>query len=108
MGKKARTAGSKKQQKQSSTETDIMHGLYVVEDQGMVLLARDVPHEGRTIYIDTVNGDMLRGGHGIMHKNFRNGDDRAENLCYVTLPEAAAAMSRHCQTCSAALVGLHL
>ena len=92
MGKKARTAGSKKQQTQSSAEADIMHGLYVVEHQGLVLLTRDLPHEGRTIYIDTVDGDMLHGGHGIMHKNFRNGDNRVENLCYVTLAEAATAM----------------
>ena len=57
----------------------------------MVLLSRRLP-SGRGLHVDTLDGAMLSGGSGILHKNFDNSDNRVTNLAYVTEAEARKAL----------------
>ena len=56
-------------------------------DMPMVLLCRELP-TGRVINIDSVDGQMFRGGVGIAHVNMNNGDHRSSNLQMVYEIEA--------------------
>ena len=53
----------------------------------MALLRRTLP-SGRVISIDTMDFEMLNDGRGIAHFNMDNGDNRVDNLKYVTESEA--------------------
>ena len=57
----------------------------------MVLLRRKLP-SGRVISIDTVDGQMLRGGEGIAHVNMDNSDNNITNLRPVSEREARAML----------------
>jgi hypothetical protein len=56
-------------------------------DMPMVLLCRELP-TGRVITIDSVDGQMFRGGVGIAHVNMNNGDHKSSNLLMVYEIEA--------------------
>ena len=64
---------------------------FVEHTDDMILLSRRLP-SGRTLHVDTLDGEMLRGGQGILHKNFINSDNRVTNLAYVTEIEARKAL----------------
>ena len=64
---------------------------YVRQAHGMTLLSRKLP-SGRVINVDTMDGEMLRGGSGIAHLNMDNGDNRIVNLKYVTEAEARSLL----------------
>lgn len=66
-------------------------GCFVERGDGMVLLSRRLP-SGRVLHVDTLDGAMLSGGSGILHKNFNNSDNRVANLAYVTEAEARKAL----------------
>ena len=56
-------------------------------EEDLVLLRRRLP-SGRVISIDTCEFAMLNGGVGIAHLNMNNGDNRVDNLKYVSEAEA--------------------
>ena len=56
-------------------------------DMPMVLLCRELP-TGRVIEIDSVDGQMFRGGCGIAHINMDKGDHKSSNLQMVYEIEA--------------------
>ena len=72
---------------------ELVHdGCFVEHSDGMTLLSRSLP-SGRVLHVDTLDGAMLSGGSGILHKNFDNSDNRAGNLAYVGEMEARKALS---------------
>ena len=72
---------------------ELVHdGCFVERVDGMVLLCRRLP-SGRVLHVDTLDGDMLDGGSGILHKDFNNANNRVDNLAYVGEVEARKALA---------------
>jgi len=59
---------------------------------GMILLSRRLP-SGRVLHVDTMDGAMLSGGTGILHKDFNNANNAVSNLAYVGEIEARKALA---------------
>ena len=72
---------------------ELVHDCCFVERiDGMVLLSRRLP-SGRVLHVDTMDGAMLNGGSGILHKDFNNANNAASNLAYVNEMEARKALA---------------
>lgn len=67
--------------------TDETYCYVELVEEDLVLLRRRLP-SGRVISIDTCEFAMLNGGVGIAHLNMNNGDNRVDNLKYVSEAEA--------------------
>ena len=72
---------------------ELVHdGCFVERTDGMVLLSRKLP-SGRVLHVDTMDGAMLNGGSGILHRDFNNANNAVSNLAYVGEIEARQALA---------------
>ena len=74
--------------------TDEVYCFVQPMEEDLILLSRRLP-SGRVISIDTCEFAMLNGGVGIAHINMDNGDNRIENLTYVTEAKARRMLAEY-------------